>query len=84
MIIEQTVEIDGDRRVLRLDQPLPETIGSGRSKITLIFPDAGEQRPETAQASPKRIGFLQGRVSIPPDFDSMGQEEITALFGGSE
>ena len=43
--IEQTVEIGRDRRVLRLDRPLPETVGAGRSKITLIFPDAGENAP---------------------------------------
>jgi hypothetical protein len=26
-------------------------------------------------------GFLDGRISVPPDFDTMGQEEIPALFG---
>jgi hypothetical protein len=60
MTIEQTVEIDRDRRVLRLDQPLPET----------------------AQTLPTRVGFLKGRVSVPSDFDTLGQEEITALFEG--
>jgi hypothetical protein len=82
MTIEQTVEIDRDRRVLRLDQPLPETIGAGRTKLTLIFSDAGEKRPGTAQTVPTRVGFLKGRVSVPPDFDTLGQEEITALFEG--
>lgn len=28
----------------------------------------------------RRIGFLQGQVSIPIDFDSMGQAEIDAIF----
>jgi hypothetical protein len=64
MTIEQTVEIDRDRRVLRLDQPLPETVGAGRTKLTLIFSDAGEKRPEAAQTVPTRIGFLKGRISV--------------------
>ena len=27
-----------------------------------------------------RTGFLKGAVSVPSDFDTMGQEAITALF----
>ncbi|MDR1249829.1 MAG: PD-(D/E)XK nuclease family transposase [Treponema sp.] len=72
---------DRIRRVLRLDQPLPETVGAGRTKLTLIFSDPAEKRSETAQTAPTRIGFLKGSVSVPSDFDTMGQEEITALFG---
>lgn len=34
-----------------------------------------------APAAPKRIGFLEGEISVPDDFDSMGAEEIAALFG---
>jgi len=30
----------------------------------------------------KRIGFLKGRLKIPKDFDSMGNEEIQAMFEG--
>ena len=30
----------------------------------------------------KRIGFLKNQISIPADFDRMGQSEITALFEG--
>jgi hypothetical protein len=42
--------------------------------------------PESAEAalrSPMRIGFLRNRVSVPADFDTMGQEEITTLFAGN-
>lgn len=28
----------------------------------------------------RRIGFLQGQISVPDDFDSMGQAEIDAMF----
>ncbi len=31
-----------------------------------------------------RVGFLKGRLDVPGDFDSMGQEEIRAMFGGAE
>jgi antitoxin (DNA-binding transcriptional repressor) of toxin-antitoxin stability system len=31
-----------------------------------------------------RIGFLKGRLEVPEDFDSMGREEIQALFEGAE
>jgi len=29
-----------------------------------------------------RRGFLSGQISIPADFDTMGAEEIEALFSG--
>ena len=29
-----------------------------------------------------RIGFLAGRISVPPDFDRMGADEIETLFEG--
>ena len=32
----------------------------------------------------KRIGFMEGRISVPDDFDRMGEKEIAALFGISE
>lgn len=31
--------------------------------------------------APKRIGFLEGEISVPDDFDRMGSQEIAALFG---
>ncbi len=34
-----------------------------------------------APAAPKRIGFLEGEISVPDDFDRMGSAEIAALFG---
>jgi len=32
-------------------------------------------------ASPRRIGFLQGDIAVPDDFDRMGEKEIAAMFG---
>jgi prevent-host-death family protein len=31
----------------------------------------------------RRLGFLQGLVQVPDDFDPMGQSEIESLFGGA-
>jgi hypothetical protein len=53
MTIKQTVEIGRDRRVLRLDHPLPEAAGAGQAKITLIFPDAGENAPGGNDVPPR-------------------------------
>ena len=40
--------------------------------------------PITPEPKPKRVGgFLKGPRGIPSDFDSMGSEEIIALFEGS-
>ena len=35
-----------------------------------------------APALPRRIGFLEGEIQVPKDFDRMGEAEIAALFGG--
>jgi len=29
----------------------------------------------------RRLGFLAGEISVPKDFDTMGSEQIEALFG---
>lgn len=31
--------------------------------------------------SQKRLGFMQGQISVPNDFDEMGKDEIAKLFG---
>jgi prevent-host-death family protein len=40
--------------------------------IALNAPDAGQVR---------RLGFLQGQLSVPDDFDQMGDTEIAQIFG---
>ena len=37
--------------------------------------------PDTNQM--QRLGFLNGQIKVPDDFDHMGAVEIEALFGGS-
>ena len=36
--------------------------------------------PLDAPATPRRIGFLEGQIEVPEDFNRMGQEEIEKLF----
>jgi prevent-host-death family protein len=38
---------------------------------------AGLDTPDT----PLRVGFLDGEIVVPKDFDRMGEAEIAALFG---
>lgn len=40
--------------------------------VPLSAPDAGQV---------KRTGFLEGHISVPDDFNQMGQVEIEQLFG---
>jgi prevent-host-death family protein len=40
--------------------------------------------PVDAPAEAQRLGFMAGEIDVPDDFDSMGQEEIGALFGLAE
>ena len=34
-----------------------------------------------APQAKKRIGFMPGQIQVPKDFDEMGKDEITKLFG---
>ncbi len=37
-----------------------------------------------APATPRRLGFMTGEISVPEDFNRMGENEIAALLGGEE
>lgn len=37
-----------------------------------------------APPEPRRLGFLEGKISVPEDFDRMGSDEIEALFEGED
>lgn len=32
----------------------------------------------------RRLGFLEGQISVPEDFDYMGTEDIERTFGGEQ
>jgi prevent-host-death family protein len=36
---------------------------------------------DAKEAAEERIGFMKGKITVPDDFDSLGRDEITALFG---
>lgn len=38
------------------------------------------EAPDSSQQ--KRLGFLRGQFQVPEDFDRMGEDEISAMFGG--
>lgn len=40
--------------------------------------------PYTADEKIPRTGFLKGQISVPDDFDRMGEEDISAMFEGKE
>jgi prevent-host-death family protein len=37
-----------------------------------------------APSEPRRLGFMEGQIEVPDDFDRMGKREIGALFGTGE
>ena len=37
-----------------------------------------------APTLPRRLGFLEGEIAVPEDFNEMGEKEIMALFGVRE
>jgi hypothetical protein len=46
--IQQTAVIDPSRRVLRLDEPLPESVSAGRVNIALFVTEKSPQKAEPA------------------------------------
>ncbi len=42
-------------------------------KVTPLGDEAGE--------GPRRLGFMEGRIRVPDDFDRMGEDQIGELFG---
>jgi hypothetical protein len=84
MTIEQTVEIDRDRRVLRLDQPLPESVGAGRTTVTLTFPDIPKNVPAPDTRTPEQIAQDRDKcMEIIHDYyqNAPSNNEILAKFG---
>jgi len=48
--------------------------GKPMVRVSPISAPAGQQK--------QRLGFMAGKIRVPEDFDSMGQEEIVSLFDG--
>ena len=65
---------------------LSSLIASGK---TFVIAKSGKPvvtvTPYSATVKKKqRVGFLQGRINVPDDFDRMGEHEIAAMFGVAE
>lgn len=37
--------------------------------------------PLDAPTKPQRLGFMKGEITVPDDFDTMGQDEVAAMVG---
>jgi prevent-host-death family protein len=70
---------------------LAQLVESAAQGEPFVISDAGKplvqvtaiESPATRPSSAKRIGFLEGQITIPDDFDEMGREEIQRLFEGN-
>jgi prevent-host-death family protein len=51
---------------------------AGKPMVKVVPIDAPEERPK------QRFGFLKGQITVPDDFDTMGQAEIEQMFYGGE
>jgi len=65
---------------------LSSLVASGK---TFIIAKAGKPvvtvTPYSANTKKKqRVGFLQGMIKVPDDFDRMGEQEIAIMFGVAE
>jgi len=61
---------------------LSSLIASGK---TFIIAKAGKPMatvtPYNNDKKIRRVGFMQGIIKVPDDFDRMGEQEIIAMFG---
>jgi len=48
---------------------------SGTPRVKVVSLDA----PQADQV--KRVGFMEGQIAVPDDFDRMGNTDIERLFG---
>lgn len=55
----------------------PFIIAKAGKPLVKVVPLEAEPAPR-----PRRIGFMEGQIKVPDDFDTMCQEEIERLFYG--
>lgn len=71
--------------VLDATEHLPDLIERAlRGEAVIITRDGQPLVQVTRLASPapaRRLGFLAGQITVPEDFDRMGEKEIERLFG---
>lgn len=70
--------------------PFSRLLARAAKGETVIIAQAGQplaklmpmETPSSSQVH--RLGFLKGAFQIPEDFDSMGSEQITGMFGDDQ
>ena len=50
---------------------------AGKPMVKVIPYSEGEE------GESRRLGFMAGEISVPEDFDTLGEERITEIFGGT-
>ena len=53
---------------------------AGKPMVKLVPLDEAEGRTDVPAA--RRLGFMNGEIKVPDDFDTMGADEIIAMFEG--
>ncbi len=48
----------------------------GKPLVKVVALDEPPKKPM------RRLGFMKGQISVPDDFDTMGQDEIVRMFDG--
>ena len=51
---------------------------AGKPMVKVVPLEAEERKPV------KRIGFMEGEIQVPDDFNEMGADEIKKMFYGEE
>ncbi len=54
-------------------------IAKAGKPMVKVFPYTDEDG-----ASARRLGFMEGEIAVPDDFDQMGSEVIAAMFDGPQ
>ena len=64
---------------------LSKLVDRAASGETVVIAKAGKPLVRVsaldAPVEPRRLGFLAGEIATPDDFDEMGADEISAMFG---
>jgi prevent-host-death family protein len=50
---------------------------AGKPMVKVVAIDTPAEKPK------RRLGFMKGRISVPDDFDRMGEDEIRRMFEGA-
>ena len=69
--------IDGD--ILSQIMTLPKHLQNQKLEV-IVFP-VSESEGNATDVS-KRFGFMEGKFTVPEDFDRMGESEIMQMFEG--